>query len=406
LDIAPTRLWEEGRYYRGDVVIAINPYLLDGTYSLNLGLERDDRTETQISLASLNIPQRRRHIIRRLGKANYGGSEIISPTEPLSLRFNLREKETLELVAGWTGKSEFEETRVEVYISNAYWREKYLGTWVIRSGRCTTTKRRIPKSLIAPGQNVVELRVPELRERVHNVGWRGWLDRVFPNLLQDPRSNYDGPIQMDFAQVSARWEGDWDDYYDLATVYIERGMVGEVARLYEEAMDKGVEPVQVDDVALFKGAYATLGEEGQVGGIEKRIADRIVHKVNVNLGDKVEFLGHSLRGKEGDDHGLSLFFRSLEGMEEDYTLWVHVEVEDESLLEGQRREAGYAVFDHLLPTSSWQVGEVYQDDEVRGLRPGRYHFTLGLWRPEDGSRLWKEDDPNAHVIDLDWVEIR
>jgi len=52
------------------------------------------------------------------------------------------------------------------------------------------------------------------------------------------------------------------------------------------------------------------------------------------------------------------------------------------------------------------VGEVYQDDEVRGLKPGRYHFTLGLWRPEDGSRLWWEDDPEAHVIDLGWVEVR
>ena len=60
----------------------------------------------------------------------------------------------------------------------------------------------------------------------------------------------------------------------------------------------------------------------------------------------------------------------------------------------------------MLSTSRWGVGEVYQDDEVRELKPGRYHFTLGLWRPEDGSRLWREDDPEAHIIDLGWVEIR
>ncbi|NIO68081.1 MAG: hypothetical protein GTN71_03230, partial [Anaerolineae bacterium] len=142
------------------------------------------------------------------------------------------------------------------------------------------------------------------------------------------------------------------------------------------------------------------------GKIEERIAGRIAHKMNVNLGGKVEFLGHSLRGKEGDDQGISLFFQCLEGMEEDYTLWVHGEVEDESLLKGVKSERGYVLFDHLLPTSRWEVGEVYQDDEVRGLKPGRYHFTLGLWRPEDGSRLWREDDPNAHIIDLGWVEVR
>jgi hypothetical protein len=404
LDIAPTRLWEEGRYYRGDAVIAINPYLLGGPYSLNLGLEGDDRTETQISLASLNIPQRRRHIIRRWEKANYSGSKIISPDEPLSLRFHLKDRETLEVMAGWTGKAEGEETRVEVYLSQPYSSERYLGTWVIRPGRYTTTKRRILSSLTAPGENVIELRVPEVRERVHNIGWRGWVDLVFPDLLQDPRTNYDGAIQMDFAQVSSPWEEEWDDYHDLAKVYAGRRMDRDVARLYEEAVEKGVEPGQVDDLALFKRAYRALGEEGKVGEIEERIARRITHKMRVNLGGKVEFLGYSLRGEEGDDRGLILFFRCQEEMEEDYTLWVHGEVEDESLLEGVKSERGYAVFDHQLPTSRWEVGEVYQDDEVRGLKPGRYHFTLGLWRPEDGSRLWRDDDPNAHVIDLGWVE--
>jgi hypothetical protein len=407
LDIAPTRLWKEGRYYQGDVVIAIHPDILRGTYSLNLGLERDDGTGMQVSLASFDIPSRRRHIIRRLEKANYGGGEILSPEEPLSLRFDLEEAEALEVVAGWTGKSEFEETRLEVYLSRPYSHERYLGTWVIRSGRYTTTKRRIPRPLTAPGLNVIELRVPKAKERVHNIGWRGVVDLLFPDLLQEISPiPYDGAIQMDFAQVSTRWEGNWDDYYDLARVYAERGMDGEVVRLYEEAVDKGVEPAQVDDLALFRGVYVALGEEGKVGEIEERIARRIAQKMNVDLGGKVEFLGYSLRGEERDRHGLSLYFRCLEEMEENYTLWVHGEVEDERLLEGQRREGGYAVFDHLLPTSRWQVGEVYEDDEVRELRSGRYHFTLGLWRPEDGSRLWREDDPDAHIIDLGWVEVQ
>jgi hypothetical protein len=407
LDIVPTRLWEEGRYYQGSAVIAINPHLLGGTYSLNLELERDDGTGTQVSLASLDIPCRRRHIIRRVGKANHRGGQIISPDEPLSLQFNLKEREALELVAGWTGKSEFEETRVEVYIKNAYWRDsRYLGTWVVESGDYRVTKWKIGKVFTAPGENVIDLRVPELRERMHNTSWRGVVDLMFPDLLQDPGTDYDGPTQMDFVQVSSRWERDWDDYYDMAKVYAERGMQGEVVRLYEEAVDKGVEPARVDDLALFRGAYAALGEKKKVEEIEERIAGHIAHKMSVNLGGKVEFLGYSLRGKEEDDHGISLFFRCLEKMEKDYALWVHGEVENELLLEGQRREERYAVFDHLLPTSRWQMGEVYQDNEVRGLRSGRYHFTLGLWRPEDGSRLWREDDPNAHVIDLGWVEVK
>jgi hypothetical protein len=276
----------------------------------------------------------------------------------------------------------------------------------VGSGDYQVTKRKIGKVFTAPGENVIELRVPEIRARVHNIGWRGFLDLLFPDLLQDISPiPYDGAIQMDFAQVSAHWERHWDDYYDLAEAYAQRWMIGEVARLYEETVEKGVEPEWVDDLALFKEAYTALGEQGKVGEIEERIAERITHKMSVNLGGKMEFLGYSLRGEERGDHRLSLFFRCLQDMAEDYTLWVHGEVEDESLLEGVKSERGYAVFDHLLPTSRWEAGEVYQDDEVRGLRPGRYHFTLGLWRPEDGSRLWREDDPNAHIIDLGWIKI-
>ena len=205
--------------------------------------------------------------------------------------------------------------------------------------------------------------------------------------------------------VQGLWERDWEDYYDLAEVYTKREMIGEVARLYEEVVDKGVEPVRVDEFALFKRAYTALGEEGKAGEIEDQIAGRISHKMSVNLGGKVKFLGYSLRKEERDEYGISLFFRCLEGMEKDYTLWVHGEVEDDSLLEGLKSERGYAHFDHLLPTSRWKAEEVYQDDEVRGLRPGWYHFTLGLWRPEDGSRLWKEDNPDEHIIDLGWIEV-
>ncbi len=406
LDIAPTRLWEEGRYYQGSAVIPINPYILGGTYSLNLGIESVDGTETQVNLASFDLPCRRQPIIKRLDTANYSGSQL-SLDEPLSLQFHLKEEEPLELVAGWTGEAEGEETRVEVYITNtSYWHARYLGTWVIKPGRYTITKRRIPESMTAPGQNVIELRVAEVRERVHNVGWRGVVDQMFPNLLQDPRTDYDGPIQMDFAQVSVRWEGNWDDYYDLAGVYAERGMDEEVVRLYEEAMGKGVEPVRVDDLALFKKAYRALGEEEKAEEITEQIVSRIPYKMSVNLGGKVEFLGYSLTRLESGRTQMSFYFRCVEEMEEDYALWVHGEAEDESLLKGMKSEGGYAIFDHPLPTSRWEAGEIYEDDQIGGLRPGRYYFTLGMWRPEEGSRLWREDDPNAHIIDLGWVEVK
>jgi len=89
---------------------------------------------------------------------------------------------------------------------------------------------------------------------------------------------------------------------------------------------------------------------------------------------KVEFLGYGLIRLDDDYTQMSLFFRCVEKMEEDYTLWVHGEVENESLLEGQRREAGYAVFDHLLLTSRCQVGEEYQNN-CEGIKAGAVSFS-------------------------------
>jgi len=145
VDLVPTRLWQEGEYYRADTIMPLNPRALEGTYFLKLRLDSGQST-TEIELATLDVHSRqRRHIIKRVGKANYGGGEVISPEEPFSLRFNLKEREAVELLAGWRGRAGGEETRVEVYISNAYWRERYLGTWVVESGDYRVTKWRLAR---------------------------------------------------------------------------------------------------------------------------------------------------------------------------------------------------------------------------------------------------------------------
>ena len=91
-------------------------------------------------------------------------------------------------------------------------------------------------------------------------------------------------------------------------------------------------------------------------------------------------------------------------MDVDWTLWLHGLVEDESLLTGTDRDAGYAVLDTRLDTSHWQPGHLYEVVVGKPLPPGRYEIHLGLWRWEDGSRLWINEDTGEHEVNLGWVE--
>jgi len=52
VDLAPTRLWQEGQYYRADTVMPVNPCALEGTYFLKLKLDSGQST-TEIELATL-----------------------------------------------------------------------------------------------------------------------------------------------------------------------------------------------------------------------------------------------------------------------------------------------------------------------------------------------------------------
>ena len=133
----------------------------------------------------------------------------------------------------------------------------------------------------------------------------------------------------------------------------------------------------------------------------------VPHQMDVNLEDKVEVLGYSLE-RTGETEGrLRLFFRSLQSLEGDYTLWLH-QVEPPPLQGGLRGvyEEGADEFislDRRLGTSRWQPGRVYEES-WRVELPGReVRFVFGFWRWEDGSRLWVKDKPAEHEIDLGWV---
>ena len=114
----------------------------------------------------------------------------------------------------------------------------------------------------------------------------------------------------------------------------------------------------------------------------------------MKLGDQVEVVGYTLKRSGEGQAELRLYLRALSEMGEDYTLWLH------RYREGAE---GFESLDRRLSTSRWRVGRVYEERWSVPLEGERVRFVLGLWRWEDGRRLWRQDAPQEHEVDLGWM---
>src|SRR5690606_32996219 len=110
-----------------------------------------------------------------------------------------------------------------------------------------------------------------------------------------------------------------------------------------------------------------------------------------------------------------LFFRALDALDADWTMWLHAEPEtrdkgaDDANAADSRPEQDpqphYVVLHQHLDTSHWPPDRLHEVVVDRPLPPGPYHIRLGIWRWQDGTRLWRDDSPNEHEINLGWVDL-
>jgi hypothetical protein len=113
-------------------------------------------------------------------------------------------------------------------------------------------------------------------------------------------------------------------------------------------------------------------------------ADGISHPLAYTLGDKIELLGYDVSGDEALE--VTLYWRALTALDQDYTVFMHLLDEDGALLgqgDGPPLNADY-------PSSYWLPGELLSDTHVIALQealpPGAY-LLVGLYRLGDGVRL-------------------
>lgn len=112
--------------------------------------------------------------------------------------------------------------------------------------------------------------------------------------------------------------------------------------------------------------------------------------LRVNLGDSITMLGYDLAPatvEAGEIMGVTLYWRALAAIPQDYTVFVHLVGQDGRIVsqhDGQP-EGGF------YPTSYWDQGEVVKDEHVLSLpseiEAGEYELRAGMYLLEDMYRL-------------------
>jgi len=153
--------------------------------------------------------------------------------------------------------------------------------------------------------------------------------------------------------------------------------------------------LRLGDLALDLGVVAVQAIE--------RIFDipPISHPLTTTLGDQVELLGYDLSAETavpGDTLTLTLYWRALTEMDEDYTVFVHLVAPDGSMT-GQRDNSPVG---GSYPTSLWLAGEVVTDAYAIPVRadaaPGKHRLEVGMYVAETGARLSIAGTPDDALL--------
>ena len=158
-------------------------------------------------------------------------------------------------------------------------------------------------------------------------------------------------------------------------------------------MSTGLRPGEVEDLNVFLVAFEESGEPEKAAQVDELLRSLVPDRLDVNLADKVGVLGYSLERTGVAEGRFRLFFRCLETLDVDYTLWLH------QYEEGTEE---FVSLDRRLSTSRWEAGRVYEERWPVELATGEVRFVFGFWRWEDESRLWVKGEPGQHEIDLGW----
>jgi 4-amino-4-deoxy-L-arabinose transferase-like glycosyltransferase len=125
------------------------------------------------------------------------------------------------------------------------------------------------------------------------------------------------------------------------------------------------------------------------------------NSLHATLGGKIKLLGYDLDAdayRPGATIGLTLYWQSLDKVDERYTVFVHVFNAAGALIAQRDGEPGAGA----TPTTSWLRGEVIADRRdialPKNLAPGEYAIVVGMYQTASGKRLIASETNADHAL--------
>jgi 4-amino-4-deoxy-L-arabinose transferase-like glycosyltransferase len=163
---------------------------------------------------------------------------------------------------------------------------------------------------------------------------------------------------------------------------------------------------QMDVVYEAQGVRVLLAE-----GYRTLAEPEIMGSVSARFEDQIELTGYELSGDEqspGSSIGLTLFWRALQPVKGELTVFVHLTGRDDSLL----AQDDYPPLKNLYPTYYWAEGQIVPDPRTlsipREAAPGWYRLEVGVYSPTTRERLAVTSEDAADdtdFVDVDYVMI-
>jgi 4-amino-4-deoxy-L-arabinose transferase-like glycosyltransferase len=157
----------------------------------------------------------------------------------------------------------------------------------------------------------------------------------------------------------------------------------------------------------------TLWEGPPAGRVEQHLVRELPRgavEVNATLGDGVELLAYQIRpASVGPDRPVqvTLFFRTSRRIDREWTVFVHCDHAS-----GDRRHrllSDHPPADGVVPTTSWQPGQIVRDEsEVmtrRNQPAGTYRFYAGLFRDEGRMPVRSGPNDGDDRVELGTIEV-
>jgi 4-amino-4-deoxy-L-arabinose transferase-like glycosyltransferase len=145
---------------------------------------------------------------------------------------------------------------------------------------------------------------------------------------------------------------------------------------------------------LASGDYTLeviVGDSGPIvlGAVNVRQGNRVLseppieHRMNVQLSDAIELTGYNL-DQTTETITLTLIWKPLKTIDQDYTVFTHVLDRSEQQIAGKDNQPVNGTY----PTSHWMPGEYVSDEYVIPVNPpADFAIDVGMYDPDTGAQL-------------------